>query len=238
VWEDVILDYVYKPLFLNFIMKKINLLIILIIVLSFIFAGYAYTHIQETSVASHWDSNGNVNGYMPKFIGLFLLPLIALAVYLLFLLLPKIDPLKKNIQKFRRHYDGFILVIIVFFVYVFTLSILFNLGYDIKIDKMLFPAIGLLFIYLGFIMKKLKRNWFIGIRTPWTLSNDKVWEKTHNLGSILFVISGLIIISGLFFNRHLIWLVLIPILISVTILVVYSYIVFKQTENNKLEKKR
>jgi uncharacterized membrane protein len=209
-------------------MKKTDILIMLMIIASLIIAAYAYQVIETEKIASHWNKEGQVDGYMSKFWGLFLIPIILITIYLLFLAIPKVDPLRKNIKKFRRYYDYFIFILILFLFYIFILTILANLGYNVKMDKMLFPAIGLLLIYLGLIMKKLKRNWFIGIRTPWTLSSDKVWEKTHKFGSILFIISGIIIIIGMLFKTYLIFFVLVPIIASVILLVIYSYLEFRK----------
>jgi len=97
----------------------------------------------------------------------------------------------------------------------------------------LIPAIGFLFIYIGLILKHLKQNWFIGIRTPWSLSNEKVWNKTHKLGSKLFVISGIITLAGILFPpTFMILFILVPILASSIWLIVYSYLIYRK------EKKR
>ena len=81
---------------------------------------------------------------------------------------------------------------------------------------------------MGGFLKTAKRNWFIGIRTPWTLSNDKVWDKTHQLGSKLFMASGIISLLGLFKSKCLIWFLLVPVLLSTLILFVYSYLEWKK----------
>ncbi len=214
-------------------MKRINIAIIVVILLAFLLAIYAYHAIAGNTVASHWNEKGEVNGYMSKFWGLFLMPIILVGLYVLFLLIPKIDPLKKNIQGFRRYYDLFILGLFIYLLYIFVLTILANLGYQFNITTMILPSVGLLFIGIGSFMKKLKRNWFIGIRTPWTISNDEVWKKTHALGAILFKIIGIIIIAGIFVQKYIIWIIIIPIVIMMVWLSVYSYVIYR-----KIEKKR
>jgi len=207
--------------------KKINWLFILLIILSFIIGIYAYSVLPD-QIASHWNARGEVDGYMGKFWGLFLFPIILIFLYLLFLIIPRIDPLKKNIEKFREYYDYLILVIFLFLFYVFLLTILANLGYRFNMTKTIIPAVGLLFFYIGFILNKVKRNWFIGIRTPWTLSNERVWDKTHKLGSKLFKISGIIILIGIFFQDYLVWFILIPVIVTVVWLFIYSYLEYKK----------
>ena len=219
--------------------KVTTILIILLILVSFVIGVYAYFNIEGDKIASHWDVAGEVNDYMPKFWGIFLFPLILVGVYLLFLFIPKIDPLKKNIEKFRKYYDLFILIMILFFFYVFLLSILANFGYAFNMTILITPPIGVLFIFIGLIMKKLKRNWFIGIRTPWTLSSDKVWEKTHRLGGILFMVSGIIVLAALFFpSKYLLLFMLIPIFILIMVLILYSYFLYRKTEKPLKNKKK
>ena len=97
----------------------------------------------------------------------------------------------------------------------------------------LVPALGLLFIFIGSVLPKLKRNWFIGIRTPWTMSDDIVWENTHKLGSKLFMITGIIIMIGLLFENQLMWFILVPIGALVVWLFVYSYLDYSRRHKNR-----
>jgi len=94
----------------------------------------------------------------------------------------------------------------------------------------LLPALGLFIFFMGFLLEKTKRNWFIGIRTPWTLSSDKVWEETHRLGATLFKISGLLAILGAFLPEIAFWLMFIPLIGSSLFLVVYSYLLYARRE--------
>jgi uncharacterized membrane protein len=91
------------------------------------------------------------------------------------------------------------------------------------------PAIGLLFIFIGFLMRRAKRNFFIGIRTPWTLSSDSVWNETHRVGAILFMISGaLAFVGGFFSGRAAFWLLFVPLIGSTLFLLVYSYLLYQR----------
>ena len=213
-------------------MKKTIIFSIILLVIMFGINIFLFPNMPDR-IVTHWNSAGVPNGSMGKFWGLFLFPIITLGIFLLFLALPIIDPLKKNIQEFTRYYDSFILLIIFFFFYADIVTILWNMGLKLNINFFIIPAIGFLFIYLGAILKHIKQNWFIGIRTPWTLSSKIVWEKTHLLGGKLFIISGIITLIGLFFPSNLlIWFILSPIIISAVWLFIYSYLEFR-----KLEKK-
>lgn len=208
-------------------MRKLILASIVLIVLLFLINIYAYTILPDT-IVTHWGTSGEPNGTMGKFWGLFLLPVITLFAFLLFLLIPKIDPLKKNIEKVILYYESFILVFILFMFYVNLITLLWNLGITANMNVSLILALGFLFIYIGILFKNIKRNWFIGIRTPWTLSSEKVWDKTHKLGSKLFIISGIITFLGLFFPGQIILFVLAPIILSSAWLVIYSYLVYRK----------
>lgn len=210
-------------------MKRASIFTLGIILLSFATGIYFYFQFPD-QIASHWNAKGEADDYLSKFWGLFLMPLVMVGIWLLFLLIPKIDPLKKNIEKFRKYYDSFIVLMILFFFYVFLLIIAWNSSLKFNMTQAMIPAIGVLFYYIGTLIAHVKRNWFIGIRTPWTLSSEKVWDKTHKLGSKLFKITGVIIIFGLFFPQQLMWFILI-LAISITLsLVVYSYFEYKKIE--------
>lgn len=207
-------------------MKKINILALVIIIISFVIGIYFYSQMPET-VASHWNERGEVNGYMPKFWGLFLMPIISIVLFFLFLLIPKIDPLKENINKFRKYFDKFILLIIVFLFYIYLLTIFWNLGGIFNMALFMTPPMGVLFYYAGVLIENAKRNWFIGIRTPWTLSSDNVWDKTHKLGGKLFKIGGIITVLGAFFPKYSFYFIF-PIFLISIYLVVYSYLEHKK----------
>jgi uncharacterized membrane protein len=181
-------------------------------------------------MASHWNVNDQVDGYMSRFWGVFLLPLITLGMFVLFLIIPSIDPLKANIAQFREAFNLFIVLMVMFMVYIYSLTLAWNLGYTgFKMSEAMLPALGLLFIFIGFMLRQAKRNFFIGIRTPWTLSSDRVWEETHRLGAVLFMISGaLAFIGGLFGGTTAFWLMFIPIMGSTLFLLVYSYVLYQR----------
>jgi uncharacterized membrane protein len=117
-----------------------------------------------------------------------------------------------------------------FMIYVHVLTLRWNLGYtDFGISRGMLPAMGLLFIIIGSLLRKAKRNFFIGIRTPWTLSSDTVWDKTHQLGATLFVASGVLAVIGGFFGGMVaFWMLMGPLLGSTVFLLVYSYVLYQR----------
>jgi uncharacterized membrane protein len=181
-------------------------------------------------MASHWDANDQVNGYMSKFWGVFLMPLMTAGLFLLFIAIPNIDPLKANIARFREAFNLFIVLFVGFMVYIYFLTLLWNLGNTgFNMSEAMLPALGLLFFFIGSLMRKTKRNFFIGIRTPWTLSSDTVWDETHRVGSVLFMIAGALAFLGSFVGGNTaIWFIFVPIMVSVLITLVYSYVLYQR----------
>ena len=207
-----------------------NELIVLVIILASFFVGvYFYPQVPE-QMASHWNVQGEVNGYMPKFWGMFLMPFVFVGLFLLFVAIPKIDPLKYNVKKFRKYYDYFIILFFVFMFYIYILTVFWNVGMRFNMSQLMIPAIGILFYYCGILVENAKRNWFIGIRTPWTLSNDKVWNKTHKLGGKLFKISGILAFGGILFEEYSIWFILIPVFFVTAYTVIYSYFEYQKEQ--------
>ena len=205
-------------------------IIVLLMIFGATLAGLLLWNRLPDQMASHWNINDQVDGYMPKLWGVLMVPLISLGMLLLFLIIPSIDPLKANIAQFREAFNLFIVLIVAFMLYIYGLTLAWSLGYTgFKMSASMLPAIGLLFIFIGFMLRQAKRNFFIGIRTPWKLSSDQVWNKTHQLGSILFMASGALVIIGSFFRgTTAFWMLMIPTLGSTLFLVIYSYILYRR----------
>ena len=208
--------------------KNTSIIALTMIALAFLAGAVLWDQLPD-QMASHWNANDQVDGYMSMFWGVFLLPLMTLGMFALFMAVPNIDPLKANIAQFRETFNVFILVIIAFMLYLYGLTLVWNLGYqDFNMSAAMLPFMGVLFIATGYMLRKAKRNFFIGIRTPWTLSSDTVWDKTHQLGSILFMASGAFaIIGGFFGGMTAFWLMFVPLIGSSIFLVIYSYVLYR-----------
>jgi uncharacterized membrane protein len=209
--------------------QKTTLVIVVTLVLASLLAGVLLWNQLPDSMASHWGADDQVNGYISKFWGVFMLPLITIGMLLLFMAIPLIDPLKANIAQFRSYFNSMIALLTAFMVYVHGLTLAWNLGYTgFRMSSAMLPAMGLLFIFIGLMISKSKRNYFIGIRTPWTLSSDRVWDETHRLGGKLFVASGLLALLGAFFPDQALWFILVPVLGASFASVAYSFIIYQR----------
>lgn len=204
-------------------LRKIEIASLVLVLATFVGAALVYPYLPD-QIASHWGINGEVNGYMGKFWGVYLLPFIMLGCAILFFAIPRIDPKKQNIQKFEKYYNWFVLTFLLFFVYIYKLIIFWNLGYQFDMMRLMVPALALLFYVLGIMVSHAEPNWFIGIRTPWTLSSEDVWYKTHKLGGKLFRVVAVVSLLGVVIPQYAIWLLVLPILAVALYLVVYSYL--------------
>jgi uncharacterized membrane protein len=213
-------------------MRNVWLVIAGIIVLSFAIGAYLYPYMPD-QMAGHWNAAGQADGYISKFWGLFLMPLISLAMAALFAVIPRIDPLKANIRKFRSYFNGFIVMMMLFLFYLYVLTLLWSAGYMFDMTRMLIPAFAALFYYCGVLIDHAKMNWFIGIRTPWTMSSEVVWNKTHKVGGKLFKLSGEITLIGVFLPGWAIWFALVPVVLTAIYVFVYSYLEFKKLPGKK-----
>ena len=194
----------------------------IVIIIMFAAAFFLYPQLEEPIII-HWDAKGDPDGYASKFTGLFLIPLLTLLIYLLFLAIPKIAVFKQNIMSFKEYYRWFIVVFVIFMAFVYFTTLLQNIGTEIPIQTLIIPAIAILMYIIGMFLPHTKRNFFIGIRTPWTLSNDKVWKKTHQVAAPLFKVYAVTILLGLLVPDYILWFILLPLAFLILFILVYSY---------------
>lgn len=208
--------------------NKTTIVISLTLIAIALVVGVALYGRLPDPVPSHWNAAGEVDDYMPKFWGVFLMPLVTIALVGLFLAIPYIDPLKANIAQFRGVFNWFIVAFVAYMLYIHALTLAASLGYPFNMTVMLIPVIGLLFVGVGYMTGRAKRNFFIGIRTPWTLSSDTVWNETHKLGSKLFMLAGAVTIVSAFLGETGIFLMMAALLVAAFAPIIYSYILWRR----------
>jgi uncharacterized membrane protein len=198
---------------------------------------YAYSspHMQEQLIV-HWNARGQADGYSTKAVGLFMMPALTLAIYGMFLLIPKIEVFKENMKSFIGYYDNLKVVFALFMLAIQAAMILQNTNWRFNMNLAMLPAIAMLLYYIGHMMPHVKRNFFVGIRTPWTLANDRVWEKTHVLGGKTFRLNAVAVMLGLLAPETGIWLVIGATIANALLLMAYSYWLYQKEGRNQLEK--
>jgi len=163
----------------------------------FVVALWAYPQLPPR-VATHWNIRGEPDGYSSRFVGAFLAPLMILGFAALAQVLPKIDPRGKNYLKFHDTYWLLINGVLIFSGVMDLMVIGDAIGAPVPVGRITPLALGFLFIVIGNYLGRVQPNWFVGIRTPWTLSSDEIWRKTHRLGGWVCVFAGLLFIVSAF----------------------------------------
>ncbi len=161
-------------------------------------ASYFFYQNSPETVTTHWNFQGQPDGYSSRGFGSFFFPGLLAFIYLLMIILPYFDPKRESYKEFEKPYRIFRYAMLLILSCVYWATGFYNVGYDINIGIITAFLIGALMIVIGNYLGKMKLNWFVGIKTPWTLSSENVWSKTHRLGGILFMIFGLIIMIAPF----------------------------------------
>ncbi len=190
--------------------------------------------VLPATVPTHWDAAGEIDSYGPAWMGAFLFPAVMAFVLLLFVVVPKIAVFKENLKAFEKQYWLLGFALQLFFLVFYGVTLLPNFNVKFNFSLLFTLPLAFLFIALGLLMPSFKRNFFVGIRTPWTLASDAVWEKTHRLGGKLFVVSGILALLLAFFPGFSVLLAIGPILAAATIVVVYSLLLFRKMGKRQL----
>ena len=162
----------------------------LLALLPLVLVAVFYSRLPD-QVPMHWGFDGEINRYGSKN-ELWLMGALGPLFALLFQFLPRLDPKKRNYEKFHTYYEAFALVLVAFIAVMMGVALLesFRPG-TVSMGRVVSALVGLLFLFIGNIMGKVKPNFFMGIRTPWTISDPDVWNRTHRLGGGLFFLCGL-----------------------------------------------
>jgi uncharacterized membrane protein len=203
---------------------ELRWLLLALLIAPFIALVVLWNQIPER-VPIHWNLRGQIDGWAPKTIGLVITPLIGLLTVALCQTLSWLDPkLRMNLKKTDRMNK--ILQILrvtfaAFFDAIFAIQLVVALGSKIAAARVIVWCVLLLFAILGNYLPNLRPNYFIGIRTPWTLENAETWRATHRLGGkLMFFGSLLLLVLDLFLGRSLVDSLF---LMFIALLVVWSF---------------
>jgi uncharacterized membrane protein len=211
--------------------SRINLLSSGLVILSFVMAAALYNRLPQL-VPTHWNARGEADGFTSKPWGPFVLPIVMSGVYLLLMVIPRISPRGYRVDPFQGVFEIVQATILAFLFLVTVLALLAGVGVPVPMDRAIYAGTGLLFIVLGNFMGKFTKNFFVGIRTPWTLASDEVWLRTHRLGGKLFVLCGVVLLGSGVLGGGPIPL-LVAVAVAVGIPVVYSYLLYRRLEGAK-----
>ncbi|HZI89149.1 MAG TPA: SdpI family protein [Candidatus Polarisedimenticolia bacterium] len=199
----------------------------LLLAAMFVLAAVTWPHAPDR-IPTHWGTDGKVNGYGGKFEGLVLIPLISLILYALFLVLPKFDPLRVNYATFAGAYTVLRFAILLFMAILYGVIHLWIRGRETPIPVLIPILVGALLLVMGGIMGRLRPNWFVGIRTPWTLSSKRAWHETHRAARWVFSGAGLALIAtGFLASTAVLIATLVLMTFGILCLVIYSYLLWR-----------
>ncbi len=202
---------------------------IAVALLPFVYLAYIWNELPK-EVPMHWNASGEIDRWGDKselFMMLFMLTGIT---YFVFLIIPYIDP-KQKLQNMGNKLNN-LRLILALFMSALAIYILYSVQQKTSNPVLIFPLVGLLFAFLGNYFKTIKPNYFIGIRTPWTLENEEVWKKTHLIGGKLWFVGGLLMaLTFVLPNKIQIYTFLAIAAVITIVPIVYSYLEFKKIKN-------
>jgi uncharacterized membrane protein len=157
-------------------------------------SAWAWTQLPaDAQVPIHWGIDGQVDGYASKVVGLSLLPVTTIAIAALLAVIPHFEPRRANLERSGKAYGAIWITVVTLLGGFHVLTVAAALGADLEISRLVLFGTGLLFVVIGNYLPKVRPNYLMGIRTPWTLASDLSWTRTHRLGGRLFVIEGLVL---------------------------------------------
>jgi uncharacterized membrane protein len=188
----------------------------------------ALPHLPDT-VPMHWGLNGQPDGYGSKLALALTLPAVMAGLTLLFAVLPALSPKHFKIDSFMSTYLRVAAAVIGILAYAQVLMLLAGLGRPVNMNRAIPGAICVLMVLIGNVLGKMRRNFFVGIRTPWTLADERVWNATHRFGAKVWTIGGAVAFVLTFATGN-IWVFISAILITAFTPVVYSFVFYKKLE--------
>ena len=149
-------------------------------------------------VPTHWNAQGQPNDYSSRAVGAFLMPIIMLFTWGMMRVVPSIDPRRANYDRMRGAYDTVIAAVLGVLLLSHLAMLAAMAGVPISMTRVIPAIIGALFIVIGNVLPQARPNWFFGIRTPWTLSSDAVWERTNRVAGYVMTASGVAVVVSAF----------------------------------------
>ena len=162
-----------------------------LVLAAFLASAILYERLPER-VPTHWNLRGEVNGFTSKPFGPFAMPVVMAGLFLVLMALPVISPRGFRFEGFRAVWGTLQSAVLGLLLLVHILALLAALGKPVDMTRVIEAGVGFLLVVLGNLLGKVRRNFFIGIRTPWTLASEEVWLRTHRVGGRLFVLAGLV----------------------------------------------
>jgi len=213
-------------------MKRISLIQIIKVAMVagvLVMSWLSYPNLPD-KMPMHWNLEGEVDNYWPKEKGVLVIPTISMLMLMGFALLPSVDPKKKKYRLFKTEWEIIQVGLLGFMTYISGVT-LYAAGHpNINVGTLIMVGTGALFILMGNYLSKIRQNWFIGIKTPWTLASEDNWNKTHRFASWCFVVAGVVILTGVSLGLLMPVLLIGGIILASLLPLTYSFLLFKKQE--------
>jgi uncharacterized membrane protein len=201
-----------------------------VIVGMLVFTAVVYSSLPER-IPTHWNLDGEVDGWASRLWGSLLAPLVSAGIWLLLPLLRRVDPRRRNYDRFESTFWLLVNLMVVFFAVIHVMTLGVALGWAIDVTRVVTVIAGLLMAMLGNYMPRLRSNWWMGIRTPWTLESESVWRSTHRLAGFTFVIGGLVtVVAAMLPPRYAFGVSMAAIMLAAFIPVIHSYFAYQREQ--------
>src|SRR5262245_24077762 len=162
-----------------------------------------------TDVPIHWGADGQPNGFASPIVAFFLVPLITLGVVGLFAAIPRIEPRRAHLEASAGSFQTLAIGVVLFFGALQLIVVAAGVGrLELNINTLVGVGTGALFLVIGRAMRNIRSNFMFGVRTPWTLTSELSWRKTHEFASLLFAALGIaLIVVSVVATDLLVWVV-------------------------------
>ncbi len=211
-------------------MKPIHIVVCALLSAAAAIATLFWYPALPASVPIHWDASGKVDGFGPRSLLWLLGPGLMAAILLIGLCLPWLSPRRFNLERFKATYSYYISVLVATLGCFYVSHLYVALGNPLPMERIVPTGVFVLLILLGNPLGKVKPNFYVGIRTPWTLASESVWHATHRLGAKLMVASGLLGLLAMPFNTNP-WILIALCCAWAPMCVVYSLVCAKRLEH-------
>lgn len=209
--------------------KDMPKLPLVLIAIMFAVGAYLYPDLPAR-IPTHWGASGQIDGWSQKsFLSVFGQPLLCLGLWVLFMLMPYLDPKRANLLRSRQVYSLILELVTGLFTVLFAASLAAAYRQSLPVDRVVTFGTGVMFVVLGNYMGRVKQNWTMGVRYSWTLADERVWTKTNRLGGRMFMLAGVMGLVGAFLPQP--WpvvLLMAPALALVPATYVYSMLLYRR----------
>jgi len=208
--------------------KNIYLFIRILFVVAMFVAGIFFYKDLPEMIPTHWGINGKIDDYSKKEFFVFLIPAITLAMVAIFKIGQLMDPKKERYELFKKEWEIIQTSIVVFMSYMYFITIYLSFNQTQRIEPLLFIGMGILFMLIGNYMGKIRQNYTVGFKLPWTIDNEEVWNKTNRLGGYMFVLLGIVFLIESYILWNPAYVIVSFLLITIFIPTIYSYVLYRK----------